>query len=259
VEQLESRIATRELDDKALAALTYAAKLSRAAPLPHGADRNQLLAQGFSPEEHRELAFVVAATELANRVHTITAVPPRPLERLASGWLPALLRLTAARRAVRLRRRGCPRNGGAREATPYADLRDRFAGTPIGTALEETLEAMAKSTVLPNKVRALVFAVIAHALDCGISAAEARAMLPKDVALDDFAELLAHLGGPSAEPMEREVASFVRETIWYSPLAVQRRARALQQRLSGAAFLEVVALACLANSLCRLAAAVSRE
>jgi hypothetical protein len=50
----------------------------------------------------------------------------------------------------------------------------------------------------------------------------------------------------------------VRDSIWYTPLAAQRQARALKERLPEAEFVDVIGLASLANALCRVAAGIAR-
>ena len=50
--------------------------------------------------------------------------------------------------------------------------------------------------------------------------------------------------------------SFARETIWYEPAPLQRRARMLRERLSGPQLLEAIGVASLANGLCRMGATV---
>ncbi len=257
VRLLEQQIAGDALDARMLAAVRYARALSRAAPLPRPDDRERLLAAGFTPEEHRDLAFGVAYAALANRVHTIIAVPPERLERL-SGWRASLMR-PVMRPLVR-RFQGPGRAVSAAESPgvgPYSGLLETYAGTPIELLLKQTLEEMHASTVLPPRVKALIFAVVARALDCEISAREARAMLPPDVAADALEQTLAHLGGPDADELDVLVADFARDTIWYRPLEVQRRARALRDALSTEQFVETVGVASLANALCRLAAAVA--
>lgn len=81
-------------------------------------------------------------------------------------------------------------------------------------------------------------------------------MLPPEAAAEDLDRTLAHLGGPGADELETLVADFARDTIWYTPLEVQRRARTLRDALTVEQFVEVVGVASLANALCRLAAAV---
>jgi hypothetical protein len=70
------------------------------------------------------------------------------------------------------------------------------------------------------------------------------------------AQVLTHLDAPELDPVERLLVPFARETIWYEPVSVQRRARALCDRLSGPQLLEAIGVAALANGLCRLGAMV---
>jgi len=72
-------------------------------------------------------------------------------------------------------------------------------------------------------------------------------------------QVLAHLDAPELDPVERLVVPFARETIWYEPAALQRRARALRDRLEVGQFLEAVGVAALANGLCRMAATVVED
>lgn len=256
VAALERRLSADELDPRTLAAVRYARALSRAAPLPDGEERERLLAAGFTREEHRELAFVVAYTVLANRLHTLPALPVRATERDASGWRPALLRPVMLPMVWLNRRSDPPHEAAAPQEGAYAPLMHCFAGSPIAALIAAVVSDMSASTVLPPRVKALIFAVVAHALDCEISAVEARAMLPPGSSPDELDQALAHLGGPGVNPLEGDVARFARETIRYTPLDVQRRARELQATLSAEQFVEVVGLASMANALCRLAAAV---
>ena len=50
---------------------------------------------------------------------------------------------------------------------------------------------------------------------------------------------------------------FARETIWYEPAPLQRRARGVRDQLSSTQFLEAVGVLSLANGLCRLGATVA--
>lgn len=49
---------------------------------------------------------------------------------------------------------------------------------------------------------------------------------------------------------------FARETIWFEPAPLQRRARMLRDRLPGPQLLEAIGVASLANGLCRMGATV---
>ena len=50
---------------------------------------------------------------------------------------------------------------------------------------------------------------------------------------------------------------FARETIWYEPAPLQRRAAALRERLTGPQLIEAIGVASLANGLCRMGAVVA--
>ena len=55
---------------------------------------------------------------------------------------------------------------------------------------------------------------------------------------------------------ERLLVRFARETIWFDPTALQRRARSLRDRLSVPQLIEVIGVTSLANGLCRMSAMV---
>jgi hypothetical protein len=59
-----------------------------------------------------------------------------------------------------------------------------------------------------------------------------------------------------APELESEAAPFARDTIWYQPAPIQRRARQLLEKLERPQFLELVGISALANMLCRLDAIV---
>ena len=57
IQRLEQGLLDAEIDPRAKAALEFARRVSRAAPLVSGADAEALLATGWSPIAIRELAF----------------------------------------------------------------------------------------------------------------------------------------------------------------------------------------------------------
>jgi alkylhydroperoxidase family enzyme len=69
-------------------------------------------------------------------------------------------------------------------------------------------------------------------------------------------QALTHLDAPELDPVERLLVPFARETIWFEPAQVQRRARALRDHLTGPQLLEAIGVAALANGLCRMGAMV---
>src|SRR4030095_7400145 len=111
--------------------------------------------------------------------------------------------------------------------------------------------------VLSRRCKLLMFAVIARGLSCGACANEAaRALLKEGFSEEALAQVLTHLDAPELDPIERLLVPFARETIWYEPAPLQRRARMLRDRLSGPQILEAIGVASLANGLCRMGATV---
>lgn len=67
---------------------------------------------------------------------------------------------------------------------------------------------------------------------------------------------LDHLRAPELEETENVLLAFARDTIWYQPAGIQRRARAVRDRLTRPEFVEAVGVCALANALGRLCPAV---
>jgi len=64
------------------------------------------------------------------------------------------------------------------------------------------------------------------------------------------------LSGPGLDAETCALVAFARDTIWYQADQIQRRARELRERLSEAKFVEAIGVVALANTLCRLCAAM---
>jgi alkylhydroperoxidase family enzyme len=141
---------------------------------------------------------------------------------------------------------------------PYSGLVRAFAGSPIASALGRTLEEMWASPLLTRRCKLLMFAVVARGLGCDVCVSEAGQALHKS-GLKEAAltQILTHLDSPELDPVERLLVPFARETIWYEPAPLQRRARALRTRLTGPQLIEAIGVASLANGLCRMGAVVA--
>jgi hypothetical protein len=102
-----------------------------------------------------------------------------------------------------------------------------------------------------------MLAVIAHGLGCRACATEIEEAVQKE-GLDEPAliQVLTHLDAPELDDAERVLVRFARDTIWYEPAALQRRTRALRDRLSEPQLIESIGVASLANGLCRMGATV---
>jgi alkylhydroperoxidase family enzyme len=98
-------------------------------------------------------------------------------------------------------------------------------------------------------------AVVARGLACDVCARDVgKALREEGFTEASLIQVLSHLDAPDLDPVERLLVPFARETIWYEPAVIQRRARAIRDRLDSAQFLEAIGVAALANGLCRMGA-----
>jgi alkylhydroperoxidase family enzyme len=139
----------------------------------------------------------------------------------------------------------------------YGRLIESYAGSPSGAILARTLAEMWASPHLTRRSKLLILAVIARGLGCEVCAPEVSEALGREgLKQSTLAQVLTHLDAPELDPIERLLVPFARETIWYEPASIQRRARTLRARLSNPQLLEAIGVAALANGLCRMGATV---
>lgn len=260
MQQLEQRLASGELEPKAAAAVHFGRRMTRSTPLVTPQDLEPLHAAGYSDAEIREIAFTVACIAFFNRVSTIPALPPHSWEQLADRWFMRLFRPVFARRVRGWRKRGQPVSFARPPEGPFAGLLLQFEGSPIGPVLASALDDLWASPILSRRSKALMFAVVSHGLGSRSSSDEIAGVLEAEgLTPADAEQVLAHLGGPGMGADETALLAFARDTIWYEPIQIQRRARELRERLSAAQFVEALGVVALANSLCRLRAALPRR
>ena len=261
IEQLERDLSSGALPPRVQAALALGRGQTRSGPQGMREAWRTMRREGVRPEELRELAFTVATTDFQNRVHTIPAIPSQPLERKPDRLMVRLLRPLLDRVLRKRRVRGEETPLARRPDYPYAELVFAFGGSPIAAILDRTLQEMWDSPHLTRRCKLLMFAVIARGLPCERCVLEVgRALEAEGVSPDTQAQVLAHLDAPQLDPVERLLVGFARETLWYEPAALQRRARVLREQLGNdEPFIEAVGVAALANGLCRMAATVVEE
>lgn len=258
IREIEDDFVSAQLDRRERAALEFARRISRCSPRPSEADRATLRDVGWTGEAIKELAFVAASHIYFNRLATIPALPVKRIERLSRTWMLSLLAPLVGRR-IRARQ-----VRGDREVLPpelrigpYAELVESLNGLPAARALRRLLDEAWQSPLLPARVKAFVFAVIARGLGCPVLEREAKGLLEASGVSGAAAEeTLAHLGSPSLDAIEAVVVPFARETIRYQPVQVQRRARALTAVLTQDQLVELIGVAALANAVSRLCLAV---
>lgn len=258
IDRIEQDLARGDLPPHTRAALAFGRAQSRSGPPAAEAACEALQAAGVCKEELKEIAYAVAITDFSNRVSTIPAIPPRPLERIPEQWHMRFLRPMIGKMLRRRRRMGTPASLERVPDPPYAHLVKAFEGSPIAPTLARTLDAMWESEHLTRRCKLLILAVIARGLSCEGCAGElARALAAEGLEGAALQRILTHLDGPELDPLERLLVPFARETIWYEPVRVQRRARALREQMSEPQLLEAIGVAALGNGLCRMGAIVA--
>jgi len=253
VENLERELTRPDLPPQTAAAIAVGRSQSRTGPSGARAAREMLRRAGFSMDEMKEVAFAAANTDFSNRAHTILAVPTRPLERLPDQLLARLFRPFIGRIIRKHTVRGAATPLSREPSPPYAGLVKAYAGSPIAPALVQVLDGMWASPHLTRRCKLWMLAIIARGLGCDTCAPEiSHCLRGEGVAADTLTRVLDHLDAPELDPTERLLVPFARETIWFEPAAMQRRARALRDRLSDPQVLEAIGVAALGNGLCRL-------
>lgn len=257
IESMERDLLRSDLPPRTLAAMAFGRSQSRTGPVGARAAREALARAGVDAEEMREIAFAVALIDFSNRAFTISAIPARPVERMPDQLHMRLMKPLVNFLIRRTRSYGRAQPLERLPEAPHRRLLQAYAGSPIAPALGGALEAMWASPVLTRRCKLLIFAVVAKGLDCEACAPEVAEALRKEGLSDAaIAGILTHLDAPELDSVERHVVAFARETIWYEPAVIQRRARALREHLTGSQLVEAIGVAALANGLCRLGATV---
>jgi len=260
IQGIEHDLTRADLPPRTVAALAFGRSQSRSGPAAARAAREALRQAGFSVDEMKEIAYVVASNDFANRATTITAVPAHRLERLPERLHMRLLRPLMGHlvRSRHVRGRATPLERVP--SYPYIGLVKDYAGSPIAPMLGQTLEEMWASPHLTRRCKLLMLAVVARGLGCQVCGLEVgEALQGEGLTEAALAQVLTHLDAPELDAVERLLVPFARETIWYEPAPLQRRARALLDRLSAPQVLEAIGVAALANGLCRMGAMVQDQ
>jgi len=251
-EQVERMLRDLHLADVPAAertALDFARRVSRANPRPTRADFDAVVRAGLPPLAVAEVAAIAAAASFTNRMATLLALPPDPLEAASRTMVFRLMRPIIA---WRMRPRPkvpipAPRpNDG-----PCARLIAALGDSPAASALRHIIDAAWTSDVLPRRTKALMFAVVARAMGCAYGEQEARRFID-GLSAADVEEVLSTLGSPRLDARERRLVPFARETVRYQPATIQARFREVCRDFTPAEILETAGIVGLANGSCRL-------
>lgn len=255
----EARIRSLEGDAAELtpaerAALDFARCIARAVPLATCREAQPLFDAGFVPGAVKEMAFLAAVNVFFNRLSTLPALPPAQVE---YAWYDRLLRPFIA---FQLWRRPAPRPETLRAEQregPFAAFVNALDGLPVATRLRDVIDDALQPSALSQRIKGLVFAVVARGIGCPLSEREATGLLVGDgLAPAQIEHVLAHLSGPELDSLEQAAVSLARESIWCRPALIQRQVRSIRPLFTPEQFVELIGVAALANTICRLAVAV---
>jgi AhpD family alkylhydroperoxidase len=254
IRRVEEASFTAETDRGERLALDFARRLSRSNPPPSAADKAALREAGYSDEAIKEIAYMAASTVAGNRAATLPAVPIERIEGMETRLLFKLLRPLIARLLRSRERRGRPEFLPSELKTgPFAYVDLELDGLPAARISREFCDSAWRSPILPQRAKALVFAVVARGLGSKRSEDEAKRLLaPRGLDEGEVDEILAHLASPKLDPIEAAIVPYARETIRCRPADIQSRGRKLRERLSVEQFLELAGVVCVANATCRL-------
>jgi len=253
IRQLEESLAVNELPNKERTALEFARKVSHSAPRPSEADLQELKAAGYSPIEIAEIAYLAANNASGNRLATLLALPPDPLEEVEANWFRKLKRpFTRKEFRALLSPIRIPDLPPA-YAGPGAGIVKAFGGSPAGAAVATVLSGAWESGITSKRVKALIVGVVARGLGCAACEAEAAEALRHEGWTDaEIEQVMTYLNSGKLNPFELKVLRFARETVRYQTRRVQQLAQNFAAGLERELLLEIVGLVSYANGLVRM-------
>jgi alkylhydroperoxidase family enzyme len=259
IRKLEETIATNKLTRKENAALEFARKVSRSAPRPSKSELQELTAAGFSPIEIAEIAYLAGINACGNRLATLLALPPDPLEEIAANWFTKLKRPFSRKDFQTSISRVFTPSYPSGYLGPGGRILEALRGSPACAALATVLKGAWSSTITTRRVKALIFAVVARGLDCSACEAEAAQALRDEGWADaEIQHLLTYLTSENLDPFEQRVLLFARETVRYQTRHLQQLAQDFAEGLDRNVLLEIIGLVAYANALARMSIMLHR-
>ena len=257
IDRIERNVQLVEAEPRERELVQFARNLARSKPRPARQAREKMKEIGFTAEQTAELALMVAVVGFCNRVSTLLAMPPelemeqesskaKGIWNKLSAWLPGKrpeLKFPA------------PDYPPPTFKGPYGSLVRSLDGTPSAPVLEHMLNGAFSSDLLPRRTLSLIFAVVAHTLQCEICETGAAELLDVEgFAGGDLGEVLETLTSPRLTEMEALIIPWARDTVWMpeQPKHIQTRTRPLLDALGPKVLVEAVGAAALANSCVRL-------
>jgi alkylhydroperoxidase family enzyme len=253
INNIEREMHLAELDEKDRAFIQFCRNLARSNPRPPKADRDNLIRLGFTPLAVSEMAFLITNHCFYNRVATfISCLPMYELENLAGSFFGRLFRPLIARKLRNLTLKNV--DPIDKNSNPFHKIVESLSGLPAAALLNEALNGAFASEVLSQELKILMFAVVAHSLECEFCQAESRNMsLSYGITELEFDSSISSLTSSRLNDQEKKILGWTRETVRFNSADIQKRNRNLAQEIEEDVFLEAIGVASLANTTVRLA------
>ena len=257
IDRIERNAQLVEAEPRERELVHFCRNLARSKPRPSRQAREQMREVGFSELQTAELAYMVAIVGFCNRVSTLLAVPPElemeeEAKRTKGIWSKLSAWLPAKKPEMTLPPPDYP---PPNFKGPYGSLVRALKGSPSAATLEATLNNAFTSELLPRRTLSLIFAVIAHTLECQLCETGAADLLEVEgFSRRELGEVLETLASPRLNETEALLIPWARDTVWMpeQPARIQERTRPLLEALGPAVLVEAVGAAALANGCVRL-------
>jgi len=250
--EIERGVQLADFNERERMMLLFTRNLARSNPRPSRKDRENLDALGFSSQAIAEAAYFVAFGCFFNRIATFMAVPPvYGFERFANSLLGRVL---GPLMAGKLRIKPANAIGDAPKSSRFGIILHGLAGLPAAHLFHDAIEGAFASPVLSTRLKTLMFAVVARALQCPFCEKECRHLLTgQGMSPEEIDINLSTLSDPKLSPLEQRVLAWTRNTVRYETEQIQKTTRTLGEDIGAERLLEAIGVASLANAAVRLA------
>lgn len=253
IRKLEESLAVNELTVKERNALEFARKVTRSAPRASADDLRALGNAGFTRIQIAEIAYLVGNNASGNRLATLLALPPDPVEAYEASRLRKLLQPLSKRMFRKSVSKVTIFEPKSRYDGPGSGIVEALEASPAAGALACVLSEAWKSPITSQRIKSLIFGVVSRGLLCPRCESEATNSLRQEGWSDDEIEhLLTHLTSKRLDAFELKVLRFARETVRYQTRRIQSIAREFAEGLDRPVVIEVLGLVSFANGLVRM-------
>ncbi|MFN0313814.1 MAG: hypothetical protein ACKVQA_02075 [Burkholderiales bacterium] len=249
---IERGVQLADFNERERTMLLFTRNLARSNPRPSRQDREQLAAVGFPSQAIAEAALFVAIGCFMNRVATFMAVPPvLGFERFANSLLGRIL---GPLMAGKVRIKPSAATGYTPSSSRFTAIAQGLAGLPAATVFHDAIEGAFASPVLSVRLKSLMFAVVARALQCPYCEKECRHLLAgQGMSPGEIDSNLSTLSDPRLPAAEQHILAWTRNTVRYETEQIQKSTRALGEKIGAGQLIEAIGVASLANAAVRLA------